>query len=264
MGYSFNIKMDKANMAFAQRSDVNVSYKDLGAVCDAVRYLKAGVALKLVDRLAEKAMPVPYRRHNKHMGARSELHGRKGAYPIKAAKEVRVAIQNAIANAANNAMDGDEMVIIHACANKGRIERRYPSKGSIGWGRGMYGRSATMHSDLEYAKIEIALAYPDSKGLSKNMKYFISRKGSIEKIVSRISKDVKPKQKEKKENKEKGTEKKANDSKIQEGKKEQKAEVKSEKKHEVQKAEDNKQETTAQGKQTVPANGAESAGANSE
>ena len=192
MGYSFNIKMDKANMAFAQRSDVNASYKDLGAVCDAVRYVKAGMALKLLDRLAEKKIPVPYRRHNKHMGARSELHGRKGAYPIKAAKEVRIALQNAIANAANNAMDGEDMVIVHACANKTRIERRYPSKGGISWGRGMYGQSATMHSNLEYAKIEIALAYPDSKELSKNMKYFISRKGSLERIVGRISKDAKP------------------------------------------------------------------------
>ncbi|MCL5427846.1 MAG: hypothetical protein M1321_01555 [Candidatus Marsarchaeota archaeon] len=194
MGYSFNLKMDRSNMAFAQVSDINASYKDLGAVCDAVRYLKAGTALKLVEMIARMDMPIPYRKHNKHMGARSELHGKKGAYPVKAAREVRVAIQNAIANAVNNAMDGDDMIIVHACANKTRIEQRYPSKGSIGWGRGMYGRSATMHSNIEYARVEIGLAYPDAEGLSKNMKYFISRKGSIERIVGRKSKGSATKQ----------------------------------------------------------------------
>jgi len=183
MKYSFNLKVDRANMAFAQRYDLNVSYKDLGAVCDAVRYLKAGTALKLVEKIANKEMPIPFRRHNKHMGARSELHGRKGAYPIKAAAEVKVVLQNAIANALNNAMDGEEMIVVHACANKTHIERRSPSKGGLAWGRGMYGRSAMMHSDIEYSKIEIALAQPDEKGVTDNMKYFIGRKGSLERIL---------------------------------------------------------------------------------
>ena len=188
MEYSFNVKMDRSNMAFAYRHEINASYKDLGAVCDAVRYLRAGAALKLTEKIAKMELPVPYRRHNKHMGSRSELHGRRGAYPVKAAKEVKIAIQNAIANAANNALDGEDMVIVHACANKTHIERRSPSKGSIVWGRGMYGRSAMMHSDIEYAKIEIALAQPDDAGLTKNMKYFISRKGSLERILQHMEK----------------------------------------------------------------------------
>ncbi len=211
MAYSFNLKMDRANMAFAMRSDVNASYKDLGAVCDAIRYLRAGTALKFIDRISNMEIPIPYKKHNKHMGARHELHGRKGAYPVKAAKEVRIALKNAIANAANNAMDGEEMVIVHACANKTMIMRRYPSKGSISWGRGMYGRSATMHSDIEYAKIEIGLAYADSKGLSENMKHFISNKGSISRIVERISKGApsKPAKEAKKEKKQEKKEKAA-------------------------------------------------------
>ncbi len=212
MKYSFNLKMDRANMAFAQRYDINASYKDLGAVCDSIRYLKAGTALKLINRIANKELPIPYRRHNKHMGARHELHGRKGAYPVKAAAEVRVALQNAIANASNNAMDGDEMVVVHASANKTHIERRSPSKGGIAWGRGMYGKSAMMHSDIEYAKVEIALAYPDVAGLTENMKYFMRRKGSIERIVNRMEKDAIPvpgKKVQKTKQKEKGKDKTA-------------------------------------------------------
>ena len=39
MNYSFNIKGD--DFVFAQSYDINASYKDLGAVCDAIRYLRA-------------------------------------------------------------------------------------------------------------------------------------------------------------------------------------------------------------------------------
>lgn len=176
MRYSFNLEMNREGLAYAQRYEVNASYKDIGAVCDAIRYMRADNALKVLDDVISMKKPIPYRRHNKHMGARHELGGRKGAYPAKAAKEVRLTLLNAIANAANNAQNGDEMIVVHACGNKTHIERRQPSKGSLAWGRGMYGRSALMHSDLEYAKIEIILAGDSEEGLSKNMKYFISRK----------------------------------------------------------------------------------------
>ena len=176
MKYSFNAIEDREGIVFAQRYEMNASYKDLCAVCDAIRYRRASDALKILENVAELKAPIEYRRHNKHMGARHELHGRKGKYPSKAAKEVRLALVNAIANALNNAMDGNEMVVIHASANKTHIERRYPSKGSLAWGRGMYGRSAMMHSDLEYSKVEIALAEEDNPKLTEKMKYFIGKR----------------------------------------------------------------------------------------
>ncbi|MGC8776880.1 MAG: 50S ribosomal protein L22 [Candidatus Micrarchaeia archaeon] len=175
MKYSFNIK-NAEGVALAQRYDVNASYKDLAAVCDAVRYMNASAALSLLDKVISMEMPIPYRRHNKHMGARHELGGRKGAYPVKAAKEVKLAIINAIANANNMGLPGEDLYIVHASANKTRIERRYPSRGTLAWGRGMYGRASIMHSDLEYAKIEIGLANKDENWLTKNMKYFIKKK----------------------------------------------------------------------------------------
>ncbi len=174
MEYSFNLKRD--NFVFAQKYEINASFKDMGAVCDAVRYLKAHDALEVIDRMMNMQRPILFRRHNKGMGSRSELGGKKGAYPIKAGKNVRVVIINAIANANSRGLDGDDMYIIHACANKTHIESRQPSKGSLAWGRGMYGRSAMMHSDLEYAKVEIALGTGDEEELTKNMKYFIAKK----------------------------------------------------------------------------------------
>ena len=184
MKYSIQISKEdrkSGDVSLAQRYDLNVSYKDLGAVCDAVRYMKASSALTFLDKAIKMEVAVAYRRHNKHMGSRHELGGKKGKYPIKASKEVRLAILNAIANAENQGnLDAENMYIIHSAANKTRIERRSPSKGSIAWGRGMYGRSAINHSDIEYAKVEIALANPEYKGISKNMKHFIGVKKAAE------------------------------------------------------------------------------------
>jgi ribosomal protein uL22 len=173
MNYSFNIKGDFVK---AQSYDINASYKDLGAVCDAIRYMKAEYALDTLKHVIGKERPVAYRRHNKHMGSRHELGGQKGGYPEKAASEVFKTLTNAVANAGNKGKSGNDMVIVGASANKTRIERRYPSKGSIAWGRGMYGMSATNHSDIEYARIEIVLADEFSDKLTKNMRYFIKKK----------------------------------------------------------------------------------------
>ena len=175
MNYSFNLKGD--DFVKAQSYDVNASYKDLGAVCDAIRYLRATDALAALELFIEKESPVAYRRHNRHMGSRHELGGQKGGYPEKAASEVLKTLTNAMANAGNKGKDAQDMFVVSASANKTRIERRYPSKGSIAWGRGMYGMSATNHSDIEYAKIEIVLAEQHSDKLTKNMKYFIKARG---------------------------------------------------------------------------------------
>ena len=175
MNYSFNLKGD--DFVKAQSYDINASYKDLGAVCDAIRYLKATDAVAALELFIAKESPVAYRRHNKHMGSRHELGGQKGGYPEKAAAEVLKTLTNALANAGNKGKDAEDMFVVSASANKTRIERRYPSKGSIAWGRGMYGMSATNHSDIEYAKIEIVLAEQHSDKLTKNMKYFMKTKG---------------------------------------------------------------------------------------
>ncbi|MFP3278697.1 MAG: 50S ribosomal protein L22 [Candidatus Micrarchaeota archaeon] len=213
MRYSFNIK-NAENIVLAQRYDIDASYKDLAAVCDAIRYMNAGAALDKLDRLIAMEMPIEYKRHNKHMGARHELGGRKGAYPIRAAKEVRLALINAIANANNKGLSGEDLYIVHATANKTRILRRYPSRGTLAWGRGMYGRASIMHSDLEYAKVEIGLASKDEAWLTKSMKYFIKKK-ELEDMLSK--KEREKNKKEKSESKEKEANEK---SKEEENKKE--------------------------------------------
>ncbi|MDE1825367.1 MAG: hypothetical protein KGH61_01825 [Candidatus Micrarchaeota archaeon] len=186
-GYAFNLPGDFPK---AQRNGINASYKDLSIVCNAIRYKRVSKALSTIERLMAMEQPILFSKYNKRMGARHELHGRKGAYPIKAAKEVKAAITNAIANAQNKGnLDPEEMFIIHASANKTMTISRQPSKGSLAWGRGMYGRSAMMHSNIELSKVEIALANGTESTLSENMKYFIKK---LNPPSSKISTKAKP------------------------------------------------------------------------
>ncbi len=177
MKYSVNIGRD--SLALAQGYDIDASYKDLCAVCDAIRYLKTDRALDVIDGVVSMQRPILFNAFNKHMGSRHELGGRKGAYPVKAAKEVRHVLINAIANSRNKGLDEDSLYVVHASANKTRIERRSPSKGSLTWGRGMYGMSARTHSDLEYSKIELGLANPGTASLTSRMKLMMKVRNPV-------------------------------------------------------------------------------------
>ncbi len=182
MKYSFNLDGD--GFVFAQGYDINASFKDLCAVCDAIRYRNARSALEMLHSIALGNTAVPFRRHNKRMGSRHELGGKKGAYPMKAAKKIIPILQNTLANAANKGMDGTDMFVVHASANKTRIERRQPSKGSLTWGRGMYGRSSMMHSDIEYAKVELVIAEKENSALTGKMKALIKSRIAGAKVGS--------------------------------------------------------------------------------
>ncbi len=166
MKYSFN--RDRKDLVFAQASNINASFKDLSAVCDAIRYENASVASMTLDLIAEGKAAVRYKRYNKGMGSRHELGGRKGRYPAKCASEVRRVLTNAIANARNKGLEPDVMYVAHASANKTVIMRRSPPKGILYKGAG-YGYVTSRSSDLEFAKIEIALAKGTEPGLSKRM-----------------------------------------------------------------------------------------------
>jgi large subunit ribosomal protein L22 len=185
----YSILIDTKGVAMAQGKDINASYKDLIAVCDAIRYLKTDKAMKVIEGIVSETMPIAFKKYNRYMGSRHELAGRKGAYPIKAANEVRKILQNAISNAATKTLNSDSLYIVHASANKTHIERRRPSKGSLSWGRGQYGMSASTHSDIEYAKIEIGVAPSDEKALTDMMKYGIK--------VRNVVREEKPKAKPK-------------------------------------------------------------------
>ncbi len=197
MRYSINI--GKEPVALAYGNDIDASYKDLAAVCDAIRYLKTERAFEVIDGVMRVERPIIFNRFNKHMGSRHELAGRKGAFPVKAAREIRTVLLNAVANSRNKGLDEEALYVVHASANKTRIERRGPSKGSLSWGRGMYGLGARTHSDLEFAKVEIGLANPDAASLTENMKRMIKVRNPVRSIKTKPQPAQKAKQKPKEE-----------------------------------------------------------------
>ncbi|MFH1521217.1 MAG: 50S ribosomal protein L22 [Candidatus Micrarchaeota archaeon] len=136
------------NCAKARLEGVNASYKELAEVCGRIRNKKTEWAVKFLQQVSEGEIPVLFKRHNKNMGHRRELGGKKGRYPQKAAKFVLKTLQSAIANGRTLGL-GDVYTISSASANKKEIYPRLAPKG----------RQA--RSFLETARIEIVLKGED-------------------------------------------------------------------------------------------------------
>jgi large subunit ribosomal protein L22 len=195
-GYSY--KQTGAKFAKAQAHDIDASFKDLGAVCDAIRHKNTDAAVELLEAVSEGDTPILYRKHNKRLGHRHELGGKKGRYPKKSAKLVLSVLRNAIANATFRGM-GDELVVKHCCANKQRIFPRMAPRGT------------SRRANYETAIIEVVLeespagrkAYKmlksrAAKALTSADKEKLVKEETV-KLQNEITKLVKKKQQEKKD-----------------------------------------------------------------
>ena len=190
MKYSYNL--ERKDIIFASAHDLNASYKDLCSVCDAVRYRPVSSALKILDGVIHENKAIEYRRHNKYMGSRHELHGKKGRFPKKCAKMVRDVIVNASANATGKGEDPEYMYVVHAAANKTQIIPRSPSKGVRAVRTGGYGYQSLRRSNIELAKIEIGIAQSDNTELGARMKRAIKAISKTEKPTAAQKQEKKP------------------------------------------------------------------------
>jgi len=180
LNYSYNL--DKKSIIFASARDLNVSFKDLCAVCDSVRYRSVPSAMKILDSVINDGRPIEYRRHNKYMGSRHELGGKKGRYPRKCATMVRKVLVNVSANAKNKGEDPEYMYVVHAAANKTYEVPRAPPKGVRATG-GNYGYGSVRRSNLEFARIEIGISDKEKKELGSVMKRALKAVSKTEKPV---------------------------------------------------------------------------------
>lgn len=126
-GYS-NMPENSELCASARVEGVNASYKDLAEVCGRIRNKKTDWAVSFLEKAAEGEIPILFRRHNKNLGHRRELGGRKGRYPWKAARIVLKTLQSAMSNGKNLGL-GEVYTIIAASANKKDIFPRMAPKG---------------------------------------------------------------------------------------------------------------------------------------
>ncbi len=143
MRYSFG----KAGEEFAraQRYDLDASYKDLCEVCRNIRNKPVNDAMALLGKAERMEIPIEYRRHNKKLGHRRQLGGKKGRYPVKAVRIVKRVLANAINNARVKQLEEDTLVVVHAAANKQSMFPRLAPKGR------------RMRWDYETARVEIVL-----------------------------------------------------------------------------------------------------------
>ena len=194
MAYSFN--MDRSDVVFASMKDINASFKDLCAVCDAIRYRRVDNAMGVLDDAAAGAMVIKYTRHNRYMGSRHEIGGQKGRFPMKCAAIVRKVLVNAYANAKNKGYDPDSMHVIHASANKTIIAPRAPPKGvrrSVS--SGGYGYTTMRTSNLEFARVEIGISNKWEGKLGKNaerlVRFFSDKSGKADEKEAKLSQKAK-------------------------------------------------------------------------
>jgi ribosomal protein uL22 len=148
-GYS--CEFEKSTCASARLEGVDASYKDLAEVCGRIRRKTSKWAIEFLEKAAKGEIPVLYKRHNKKLGCRHELSGRKGRYPKKAAKIVLKVLRSAIANAHQQGL-GEDLIIIHASANKKATYPRLSPKGR------------RIRSDYELSRIELVLKKAENKG----------------------------------------------------------------------------------------------------
>lgn len=148
-GYS----QSEQECACARVEGVNASYKDLAQVCGRIAGKKTVWALDFLEKASAGEIPVFYATHNRNLGHRRELGGRKGRYPWKAARIVLKVLESAMANGKVVGI-GEPYTILVASANKKDIFPRLSPKGR---------RSG---SALETSRVEIILkGQPVPKGV---------------------------------------------------------------------------------------------------
>jgi ribosomal protein uL22 len=136
--YKYSVKAGK-NSARAQAHDVDVSYKDLGEAARAVKGRKVADAYKALDEAIALKHAIPFKKHAKGCGHRSELGGKKGRYAVKACRIVKKVLENAVANAVNQGLDESKLFVKAARAYKQgeypRYKKFWVSSATLGYGK---------------------------------------------------------------------------------------------------------------------------------
>lgn len=123
-GYSI-VGLDPDKTAKASGREMDISHKHAREICHKIRGMLLEDAKKYLEAVTEKKASVPYKRHHKKIGHRSDLKGWDvGRYPVKAAGKFLELLDSIEANAEYKGLEVDRLMIIHAAAQKGRVNKR--------------------------------------------------------------------------------------------------------------------------------------------
>ncbi len=168
-GYSCTVA-DEKRFSRAQSYNVDASYKDLSQVCANIRGLMIDDALDLLESASNCERPIQFKKFNKKLGHRSELGGKKGRYPWKAASLVLKVLQNAQANASFKGLS-EALRVYHAAANKQATYPRLQSKGRQARANYETARIEVMLQEVPGAKVKLKdLSVEEKKRIEEKKK----------------------------------------------------------------------------------------------
>ncbi|MBY9000127.1 MAG: 50S ribosomal protein L22 [Candidatus Heimdallarchaeota archaeon] len=122
--YKYSIQTDPDRSAKASARDIDVSRKAAREICNTIKGMSLHKTIDYLEAVIEKKSSVPYRRHKRNVGHKSDLVGwAAGRYPVKAAQEILKIVRNLENNAENNQLQLDKCVIVHAVTLLGSKQR---------------------------------------------------------------------------------------------------------------------------------------------
>ena len=125
LGYALK-EYESKTMARAYGKSLPISFKHSLEVCNFIRNKKMQDAKKMLQKVIEGKMAVPYRRYNFDLGHKKKIG--PGRYPIKTSAELLRLLEDVEANAQFKGLNAGNLVISFLCAKKPSIAWRYGRK----------------------------------------------------------------------------------------------------------------------------------------
>lgn len=117
---------DETKVAKAMGYEMAISFKYAIEICTAIKGKGIQEAMDYLEDVLEMKKAVPMKRHNKKVGHKNlDTNWNAGRYPQKAAKHIMKVLKNLDSNAEYKGLDKENLVIVHAQAKKGRVQKRY-------------------------------------------------------------------------------------------------------------------------------------------
>ncbi|RLI86697.1 MAG: 50S ribosomal protein L22 [Candidatus Altiarchaeales archaeon] len=121
---------DESKIAKAIGRDINISFKHAVVICDKIRGMGLGDAIKLLEAVVALEKSISFKRFNTGISHRKGLGKDNIAkYPQKAAGEILNVLRGVETNADYKGLDTERLKIINIQANKGIARRRRKPRG---------------------------------------------------------------------------------------------------------------------------------------
>lgn len=127
--YSSNLtSLDPVKTVLASGREMQISHKHAREICNAIKGMLVDRAKTYLEEVIDMKRSVPFKRHHKKVGHRSDLKGWDvGRYPVKAAAKILEVVNSLERNAEAKGLEVDRLYLFHAASHRGRkIKRMFP------------------------------------------------------------------------------------------------------------------------------------------